>query len=313
MTLSDTRGTELRHACAIGACVLSLALFWPTWRALTLLSFNDERSSHILLIPLISACLIYFQRSRIFHAPRYDPQIGVPLLLAVAILWFGLQPSLSHLDPTDRLSVHAALIVLIWFAAFLLVYGPVSFKAAMFPLLLLSLTIPIPVSLANGTVFLLQKGSADTCAFLYQILEVPVLRHGFLFSLPGLDIEVAKQCSGIHSALSLFIAGLLAAHLFLHNVGQKFFFTLCIFPIAIFKNAVRIVTISLLAVHVNRAVLEGPLHRHGGLPFSLLSLAMMALLLWMLRRPWLRPALARAKWLNNYGDQPKDHTPVTTP
>jgi exosortase/archaeosortase family protein len=104
--------------------------------------------------------------------------------------------------------------------------------------------------------------------------------------LPGVDIEVAEQCSGIHSGLSLFIVGLLAEHALLRDRWKKACFVLCIFPIAIFKNAVRIVTIAWLGIHVNPAFFHGPLHRQGGLPFSLLSLAMMAILIWLLRRPF---------------------------
>jgi exosortase/archaeosortase family protein len=104
--------------------------------------------------------------------------------------------------------------------------------------------------------------------------------------LPGVDIEVAEQCSGIHSGLSLFIAGMLAEHFLVLGTWKKACFTLCIFPIAIFKNAIRIVTIAWLGIHVNPDFFSGPLHRQGGLPFSLLSLALMAVLLWLLRCPF---------------------------
>jgi exosortase/archaeosortase family protein len=116
-------------------------------------------------------------------------------------------------------------------------------------------------------------------------MGVPVIRHGFLFSLPGADIEVAEECSGIHSGLSLFIAGLLAEHILLQGYWKKACLVLCIFPIAIFKNAVRIVTIAWLGIHVNPDFFHGQLHRQGGLPFSLLSLALLAVLIWLLRRP----------------------------
>ena len=85
------------------------------------------------------------------------------------------------------------------------------------------------------------------------------------------------------------IAGLMVMHLFLHENWKKACFTLCILPIAIFKNAVRIVAISWLGIHVNPGFFHGPLHRQGGLPFSLVALALMALLLWLLRRPWCFP------------------------
>jgi exosortase len=273
------------HPYAVILWLLSLVLFRRTLTSLASLSFHDELASHILLIPVISAFLIYFQRKRIFRTPSYCPLIGVPMLLVAVILWYIPKTPLSALQNTDRLAAAATLIVLTWIAVFILFYGPSSFKAAAFPLLFLFLISPIPVSVAEHIVLVLQKGSADTCYALFRLIGVPVIRHGFQFSLPGIDIEVAEQCSGIHSALSLFIAGLLAEHALLRDNWKKACFILCIFPIAIFKNAVRIVIIAWLGIHVNPDFFHGQLHRQGGLPFSLLSLALMGVLLWLLRPP----------------------------
>jgi len=274
------------HAYAISLWLLSLLLFRRTLSSLASLSFHDELASHILLIPLISAFLIYLERERIFRAPSYCPSIGIPVLILAVILWYSLKTPLSSMNDTDRLSVAATPIVLAWIAVFILFYGTGSFKAAAFPLLFLFLMSPIPVVLAQHIVSVLQKGSAETCYALFRLMGVPVIRHGFQFSLPGVDIEVAEECSGIHSGLSLFIAGLLAEHILLQGYWRKACFVLCIFPIAIFKNAIRIVTIAWLGIHVNPGFFHGELHRQGGLPFSLLSLAMMAALLWLLRRPF---------------------------
>lgn len=274
------------HASALSFGFLSLVLFRGPLSSLASLSFHDERSSHILLIPLISAFLIFLQRKRIFRATRYCPLIGAPLLLVVAVLWYSLKTPLSRLNNTDYLSVVAFLWFLVWIAGFVLCYGTRSFKAAAFPVLFLVLMVPIPTVLADKTVSLLQRGSAETCYGLFRLIGVPFIRHGFQFSLPGVDIEVAQQCSGIHSGLSLFIAGLLLQHLLLQGIWKKAFFTLCIFPIAIFKNAVRIVTIAWLGIHVNPDFFHGQLHRQGGLPFSILAIALLGVVLVLLRSPF---------------------------
>ena len=298
MTATDaTTRTELQdpgwlssraaHICAMGLWLLSLALFRQPLSSLVSLSFRDERSSHILLIPLISACLVYLRRKRVFCAPRYCPSIGILLFLIAAVLWYGLRTPLSSFDPTDRLSVVAFLIVLVWIGVFVLCYGTRAFQAASFTLLFLLMMIPLPAAVVERTVSVLQKGTAETCHALFRLIGVPFVRHGFRFSLPGVDIEIAEQCSGIHSGLSLFIVGLLAGHVFLQSTWKKTCLILCTLPIAIFKNAVRIVTISWLGIHVNSEFFHGALHRQGGLPFSLLALALMALLLWLLRRPLL--------------------------
>ncbi len=278
--------TRAPHSYAIVFWLVSLILFWQPLRSLAILSFHDELANHILLIPLISALLIYLERNRIFRAPRYCPSLGVPLLLLAVAFWFSLKTPLSSLNNTDRLSVIAALIVLTWIAAFLLFYGTSSFKAAAFPLLFLFLMSPLPVVVAAHLISFLQKGSADTCVALFRHVGVPVIRHGFRFSLPGVTIEVAEQCSGIHAGLSLFIAGLVAEHVLLQGTWRKVCFTLCILPIAIFKNAARIVTMAWLGIHVNPGIFHSALHRQGGLPFSLVALALMAVLLWLLRRPF---------------------------
>jgi exosortase len=249
------------------------------------LSVQDERASHILLIPCISAFLVFLHRKRIFRATHYSPFIGLPLLIIAAVLGYGLKTRISHLNNTDHLSVLATLMVMVWIAAFILCYGMSAFKAAAFPLLFLLLMIPIPVAVSERVVSMLQKGSAEACYGLFRIIGIPFIRHGFQFSLPGVDIEVAEQCSGIHSALSLFIAGLLLQHILLQGTWKQIFFTVCIFPIAIFKNAVRIVTIAWLGIHVNADFFQGQLHRQGGLPFSILAIVLLGVLLWLLRRP----------------------------
>jgi exosortase len=132
------------------------------------------------------------------------------LLLLSIILWYELEARLSALNEVDRLSVSALLIVLAWIATFILFYGLSALKAAAFPLMFLLLMSPLPQVLTEHLVSILQKGSAETCYALFRITGVPVVRRDFLFSLPGVDIEVAEECSGIHAGLSLFIVGLLA-------------------------------------------------------------------------------------------------------
>ena len=271
------------HFCALALYLLSVLLFWRPLVDLATLSVHDENSSHILLIPLISAFIIYLQRKSIFQATRYSIAIGVPLLLTVVAMRYALSATVPNWKSSDELPVTAASIVLCWIAIFITCYGTASFKSALFPLLYLALMIPIPAVVMVHLVSVLQQGSADTCYHLFRLLGMPVLRHGFRFSLPAFDIEVAQQCSGIHSALALFVAGLLASHFLLEGTWRKLCFTLCIFPIAIFKNAVRIVALTWLAIHVNPAIFQGPLHRRGGLPFSFVGLALMAVVLWLLR------------------------------
>ena len=58
---------------------------------------------------------------------------------------------------------------------------------------------------------------------------------------------------------------------------------LAVFPLAMLKNGIRIVSLSLFATYVDPGFLTGRLHHEGGIVFFLLTLAMMAPLLLFLR------------------------------
>lgn len=263
---------------------LSLLPFWKPLRALADLSWNDDRYSHVLLIPLLSVSLVYFHRKAIFAFPRYCASKGVTALAAGIVLFFVTKLQFSNLNSIDHLSLVMVAIVLVWMAGFVLCYGMQSFRAALFALLFLLMMIPIPTIALDKTVVALQEGSAVMTYALFKLLSVPVLWQRFRFSLPGVEIEIAKECSGIRSSLALFITSIVAGHVFLQSNWRRVSFSLLTVPVVIFKNAVRIVTLSCLGVYVDAGFLHGRLHRYGGLPFSFISLAILLPLLFALQK-----------------------------
>ena len=98
------------------------------------------------------------------------------------------------------------------------------------------------------------------------------------FRCLALDVEVAEQCSGIRSGLSLFITSLLMGHIFLRSPWRRLWLVLAAFPITIFKNGLRIVTIYWLTIHPSMGSLTVWVHRYGGIPFSFLGLSLLAFL-----------------------------------
>jgi exosortase len=248
------------------------------------LSFRDERYSHVVLVPLISVLLLWLEKREIFREPHYCPIVGTPFLLLGIILYSSGKAWSAALGPNDSLSLMVFGVVLVWTAGFIVCYGMRSFQAALFPLLFMLLMVPIPTVVLDNAVLALQKGSAEMTYALFRLLGVPVFWQGFKFSLPGVEIEIAKECSGIRSSLALFITGILAAHVFLRSGSKKAILILSTIPLAIFKNAVRIVTLSSLGVYVDRSFLYGRLHHQGGLLFALIALAIFAPLLFALQK-----------------------------
>jgi exosortase/archaeosortase family protein len=99
-----------------------------------------------------------------------------------------------------------------------------------------------------------------------------------------LTIEIADECSGIRSSLGLLLTSLVAGHVELKRSWTRVILALAVFPIALLKNAVRIVMLTLLSMHVDPSFLTGRLHHEGGALFFLLGLGMMVLLFLLLQR-----------------------------
>lgn len=250
--------------------------FRSSLAALINLSWNDERYSYVGLVPVITLGLVFLGRKRIFLNLRYSPAIGLPLMaLGTLLAWF---------PPGKHLSVVALGIVLIWTGGFVLVFGRRAVVAAGFPFVFLFFMIPAPASAVNQLIVFLQNSSAYMSELLFKALTIPALRQGLTISLPGIDIQIAQQCSGIRSSTALVLASSLAGYIFLRGTLNRILLVLITIPVVIFKNAVRIVTLSGLALYVNKGFLFGRLHHYGGLCFSLLDLVIVVPLILQLQK-----------------------------
>ena len=264
-------------------CILSLLLFRGVLASLVALGWNDNRYSQIIVVPFLCLALIWLERRRVFSDVQYQPWAAALVVLGVA-LYFITSVWSEDLGPSLGLLLSGSSIVLTWIAGFILIYGARSARAAVFPLGLLLFAIPAPPGLIELAEVTLQKGSAEVTHVLFQVLSIPVHREGLVFSLPGVSIEVAKECSGIRSAIALLITALLLSYIFLRSNWRRACCILLVVPIAIFKNAIRIAMLSWLAVYVSQDYLTGNLHHRGGILFSTISIALLLPVIWLLRR-----------------------------
>jgi len=263
--------------------VSSVAIFWSPLKGLVRFSFTHDYASHIVLILPVSVYLIYLKRGATFSTVKSGILPGSVLFLIGAILWV-IGSIYSSPFRQDELSLITLAIVLVWLSGFLFCYGTRTFTITQFPLLFLLLSVPIPAIAIEKVTYFLQAGSATAAYGLLRLCSVPVLKQGFILRLPTLDIEVAKQCSGIRSSLALLISVLIVGNFVLSSAWRKALLILSILPILILKNAVRIVAISLLSIYVSRKFLHGWLHTSGGIVFYLLGLALFIPIVIVLRK-----------------------------
>lgn len=281
-----------RHLLFLPCLVLSLVVFTSPIRQLMALSLSDELYSHIPLIPLVSGFFLYWDRKKIFSHVEYALSGGLLTATiggAAGVAGLMMGPGLNQ---NDFLSLLMFSAVLTWIGLFILFYGLQTFKRAVFPLLFLLFIVPLPSAMVQAVVDFLQKGSSEAVSVLFSMIGVPVVRSDYTFHLPGLSIEVADECSGIRSSIALVITCLITGKLILHTVWTKSFAAISIIPLAILKNAIRIVTLSSLSIYVDESIIQGDLHHKGGILFFGVALILLFAVIAFLRKveTWHRPA-----------------------
>jgi len=247
-------------------------------------SNKSEYYSHIALIPLVSIYLIYIKRKEIFAQVNYLFVVGIPVLLLGIALFLGGILWGASLDNNNYASLIAFSIVIFINGAFILLYGISAYRTALFPLLFLIFIVPIPTALMDNIIYFLQVGSTELTNLLFLASGVPYIRDGFVFHLPNVSVQVAQQCSGIRSSMAIFIVAILAGYMFLKSYWKMIFLVICAVLIAMFKNGIRILTLSLLGNYVDPRILSSSLHKEGGTPFFILGLLLLAPILFFLRR-----------------------------
>jgi exosortase len=256
----------------------SVVVSWTALNALLRYSFGNDDASHILLIPFISAWVIFIDRGRIFKDLSSDVAGCLTLLIpGIAVVLWSIRT--APISPSS----YAFGLVLVWIAGFALAFGRPALQAARFPLMFLFLFIPLPEALLSRVVYFLQKGSAEISALLFGLTPLPVLREGFVFHLPRFSIEVARECSGIRSSIALLVLAILVGHFFLRTWWKQVVFLLAGFVVMIVKNGIRIVTLTMLATYVDPGFLYGNLHREGGVVFFMIGLLLMVPFFWILQ------------------------------
>jgi len=293
------RNFKNRWLLLISWIVLSSILFAHPLTALLRLSASSDDASYLIVIPFISAFILFIERHKIFVAFSYDGALGGSLLVGAVCV--GLVASLAGTASSfgPGLSGYILALVMLWIAGFTFLFGKAASKACYFPLLFVLLMVPLPQSLLDQVISFLQTGSAWITGAFFDLFGVPALREGFIFHLSGINIEVAKECSGIRSSMVLLILALVVAHFYLKNFWNKALFVICGLFIMILKNGIRIATLTLLAMYVNPSFLTGRLHRQGGIVFFLVGLLLLLPVLWLLQRTESRRAVARAASRNS--------------
>ena len=276
-----------------GVCfvIVLLAAFGLPLLGLANYAAHRALHSHILLIPFVSAYLLYIRRDQLPRRYVADLPLGMVLLAGgLGVLLFTYWLNFAGRAPADNYYfVLLTISFLCCFAAggfFFL--GRDWMRAAAFPVAYLIFMVPMPDAMADALESASKYASAEAANLFFHLSGTPFLRAGLVFQLPNITIEVAQECSGIRSSWVLFMTSILAANLFLKTSWRRLALIVLVIPLAILRNGFRILVIGLLCVNAGPQMIHSPIHTRGGPVFFVLSLIPLLLLLWWLRKSEIR-------------------------
>ena len=265
---------------------LALVFCMPLFR-LAALALKEDLYSHVLLMPFVSGYLVWVTRHRlpsVASSSRGGTIWFAGAGVTALAVWVALAALGRHLPINDSLALTVGALVCFVVAGGFHFLGSTVIRSMAYPVGLLFFLIPFPNVVRTWLEVGLQHSSAEVAYWMLQLAQVPVLRDGVVFALPGITIQVAEECSGIRSSFVLFITGLIGGFLFLENAKYRFWFALLTIPLGIIRNGFRVLTISLLCVHVDPSMIHSAIHHRGGPIFFVLSLIPLFALLFYLRR-----------------------------
>ncbi|HEY4210016.1 MAG TPA: VPLPA-CTERM-specific exosortase XrtD [Steroidobacteraceae bacterium] len=227
--------------------------------------------SHGIMIPVLSAFLIWRQRAQLRTLPFTGSWLGIVLIVAGMLLrLLGVQTTMQTLQH------YAFLFVL--YGLVLALTGPVVFRRLWMPLLMLVFAVPLPSFFNTALSLQLQLLSSQIGVWIIRAAGISVLLEGNVIDLGSYQLEVAEACSGLRYLFPLMTLGFIVAYLFRGPMWKRITIFLVTIPITVLMNSLRIGFIGITVDRWGRAMAEGALHDFEGWVVFMFSTAALILI-----------------------------------
>jgi exosortase D (VPLPA-CTERM-specific) len=214
---------------------------------------GSEEYSHAVLIPFISAFLVWQRRAALARTELTGSWGGCVLIAAgIAMLLFGRAAALL-------VAQQYGLLVCIWGLALALL-GWGAFRRLGMPLLLLLFMVPLPQFLLQNLSAQLQLLSSQIGVALIRLLGISVYLEGNVIDLGSYKLEVAEACSGLRYLFPLMTMGLIMAYLFRAPAWQRALVFFSSVPLTVLMNSFRVGAIGVLVEYFGSGMARGFVH-----------------------------------------------------
>ncbi len=260
----DTRSAVV---LAVIAGVLAL-LYAPVFQIFVASWLHYEEYNFALLVPLTSAFLLWRRWDKLRAQPVRPEWRGVVVLSAgLSMLLLGVATGVHVAEGLSFIVVVLGLLMLLW--------GRGAARVALFPVAYLACGLGLYRGLASSLGFALQGNTARYANTLSNLLGVPSHRDGLLLTVGHTQFLVAETCSGLSSLLALLALGWLLIGEGRGSLLFKVLLFLCIVPLALAANIMRVALVLVISHNINPAVADGFVHTLFGEMIFIITLALL--------------------------------------
>ena len=214
---------------------------------------QQQELSHSYFIPLISAYLVWINRSAVIKS------IGAPSLSGFFLIALALGLLLLGQLTSIYLFQHLGLVVAI--AGMVAAYGGLSLlRAVAAPVAFLFFAVPPPYWVITVLSWKFQQMSSVLGVFMVEAMGIPVHLSGNIIDLGEYKLQVAEACSGLRYLFPFLSLGVMAAYMFRGRLWQRLVIITATIPITILMNSARIAATAALVQAYGVEHAEGALH-----------------------------------------------------
>jgi len=202
---------------------------------------TDPLYSYGFAVPLISSYILATRWRKFSLSVGAPDYVWGSLAVVVAALLFVIG------EIGTALRLQELSLVLALCGTLLLIVGRYAFRRIWFAAAYLLLMVPVWTDLIGRLQVPSQLVSGRIAVEVFHLLGMPAVREGTLIYLPGITLEILRECSGVNQLVAIFAVTLPAAYLWLHGVFHRVLFVTVSLLIAYLSNGARIASIGVLA------------------------------------------------------------------
>ncbi len=219
---------------------------------------RDSYYSHGILVPFVSAFLIWQNKDDLAKIPLKESVWGLRFIITGVVIYF-----LSALFRIYFMSAVSMLIVLLGLVYYF--YGEKFLKAISFPLAFLFFMLPLPSVVIVQISFQLKLLAAQIATHLLNDMRIPAIREGSIIKMRTTQVVVDDVCSGLRSLISLGALGSIFAYWMKGPVNKRVLLFLSTIPIALITNVIRVMILAIVSEVWGPQYAQGFLHEFTGM------------------------------------------------